>query len=118
MRQIAFLVGLFGVGLALLGSLLAMFVGSVGLVSGGGLDAGGQVLFGLLAVGAALVGGLGSFVTLFRPRAGALMLVGSAVAGLLAVAAYYVFGSVLLLVGAYFAYRAERETARSIIGKP
>jgi hypothetical protein len=117
-RQIALLVGLFGVGLALLGSLLAMFVGSAGLVGGGGLEAGRQVLFGLLAVGAALVGGLGSFVTLFRPRAGALMLLGSAIVGLLAVAAYYVFGSVLLLLGAYFAYRAEKETASSIIGKP
>ena len=117
MRQVAFLVGLFGAGLALLGSLVAIFVGALGLVTGAGLDAGGQALFGLLAVGAALVGGLGAVVSLFRPRAGALMLLGSAVAGLLAVTAYYIFGAVLLLVGAFFAYRADREAGRSIMGE-
>ncbi len=113
LRRLAFLTGMFGAGLALVGAMLAMFVGSVGLVTGGGLDAVSQLLRGLLASGAALIGGLAAVVALFRPRAAAAMLAVSIAVGLAAIEFYFVIGAIPLLMAAYFAFRADSAATRS-----
>lgn len=112
MRQLAFMTGMLGAGLALVGAVLAMFVGSVGVVTGGGLDAASQMLRGLLASGAALTGGLAAIVALFRPRAAAAMLVVAVIAGLATVEFYFLIGAIPLLLAAYFAFRADGVAAR------
>ena len=106
MRQLAFMVGMFGAGLALVGALVAAFAGSVGLVTGGGLDAGSQVLRGFVGAAAAMAGGSAAVVVLFWPRAAAVMFAGSVIVGLAAVQAYFVIGGVLLALGAYYSFRA------------
>lgn len=109
MRQLAFMVGMLGVGLSLIGAVLAIFIGGVGLVTGGGSEAGLHLLRGLLAAAAALLGGIGAVVSLFRPRAAAGMLAASAIVGVALVGAYYVVGAILILVAAYYAFRADQK---------
>ena len=108
MRQTAMLIALFGAGLGLVGALTALFVGSVGLVSGGGDEAANHTLRaagGLAASLAAAGSGIGA---LAKPRLAALLLAAAAIGGL-AATLYFLPGAVMLLAAASVAARADRE---------
>ena len=96
------LVGLFGVAMATLGSLVAMFAGLVGLVVGGegaGIQV-GQSLIGISLAGVALVGAIKA---VRHPRLGVLLLAGSGILGVVVVGAYYAVGTILLLIASLIA---------------
>jgi len=110
MRIAALILGLLGGIAGLFASGFAMFVGGVGsafAVEGAETVTG----LGLAAIPLAILGMVGGAIAITRPKiAGILMLI-SAVGGLICISMVYVIPFLLLLVGAILALIGQKELA-------
>jgi len=106
LAKIVSLVGVAGGGMALFGSIIAMFLGGAGMA--GGIDDSESFLgrsFG--AAGMALLGGAAAIGSHVRLRLGGALMIISAGAGLLFTGLFYAPGAIFLLTSAYIAFRVR-----------
>lgn len=103
MRVAAVIVGVFGAIAGFVGALVAMFVGGVATaleVEGGET----VTILGAVALGMSVVGLVGAALAMAKPRVAAVLMLASAVVGVIAVSAAYAVAAVLLLSGAILAF--------------
>ena len=101
MRIAALIVGIFGAMAGFVGAIVALAVGGIGAAFGEGTDV-AWLGFGALVMS---VGGLvGAALSIAKPRIAAVLMVVSAVFGLIFISFGYVLATVLLLVAALLAF--------------
>ena len=103
MRIAALIIGIFGSLAGFIGSIVAMFVGSVAGAFGAD-DSGLVVGLGLGALLMSIMGLVGAALVIARPRLSAAMMGTSAIVGFVLVFVAYILAAVLLLIAAILAF--------------
>ncbi len=103
MKIAALIVGIFGSVAGFIGAILALFVGGIGSAFGAE-DAGQVTGLGFGALIASVVALVGAALALAKPRASAILMGISAIAGLIFVSFAFVLGTILLLIATLLAF--------------
>ena len=99
MKIAALILGILGGLLGMGGAIFAVFVGGVGGAFGAE-DAGMVTGLGVAAVIISIVGLVGGALALAKPKAAGLIMIASAIGGLIAISAgYFIAGPLLLIAG-------------------
>lgn len=109
----ALIIGIFGALAGFIGALFALLVGGVGAAFE--LEEAGTVVgLGLAAIGLSVVGLVGAALSIAKPRVAAVLMLVSAIGGLIAVSVAYVLGTILLIIAAVFAFFGRKQRAASV----
>ena len=100
MVKAEFVLGLLGGIFGFIPSVLALGIGSLAAGFGGGIQIAGM---GLLAILASIMGIVGAAVSGGNPKVGGVLMIISAVLGLIGVSFFYLLSAVLLFVGGIMA---------------
>ncbi len=108
MRIAALILGILGGLAGIFGGSLAIFVGGVGQAFE--LEGAATVTgLGFAAIPAGILGLVGGAIAIAKPKAAGIMMIISAVAGLICVSAAYVLAAILLVIGGILALKGQRE---------
>lgn len=107
MRIAALALGVLGAAAGFIAAVYVVFIGGFGASIGA---EGGERIFaqGLGAVGASAAGLVGAVLAMPKPKASAIIMGVSAIAGVIFVAAAFVPGTILLLLAALFAFLGRK----------
>lgn len=108
MRIAALALGVLGAAAGFIAAVYVVFIGGFGASLGA---EGGEQVFvaqGLGAVGASVAGLVGAVLAMPKPKASAIIMGLSAIAGLIFVAAAFIPGTILLLLAALFAFLGRK----------
>src|SRR5260370_2458059 len=115
MRGGALALGVTGGVIGLIAAVIALGLGGLGGVLSSSTDVSSQetygkvVVGGWIALGASTVGIIGGAVAMGRPRAGGILMLVAAIAGVAGISLFYVISGPLLFVGAVLAFVSGRK---------
>ena len=101
MKIAALIIGIFGAMAGFIGAIVALFLGGIGAAFGAGTEV-AWLGFGALAM--SVVGLVGAALSIAKPRAAAVLMVISAILGVIFVFVAYILATILLLVAALLAF--------------
>ena len=112
MRIAGLILGLIGGIAGIIGAFLALFVGGLGQAFGA---EGAKLVTGLagLAFPFALLGIVGGAMALAKPKAAGIMMLISAIGGLIAISVGYILAFILLLVGGILSLSGQKELIKT-----
>ena len=111
MRVAALVIGIFGAFAAFIGAVVALAVGGLGEAVGAD-DSGTVVIGGVVAIGMSIVGLVGAALAIAKPRLASVLMLTSAVVGLIAIFVAYILATVLFLIAAALAFLGRQKSSK------
>lgn len=113
MKVAAMILGIIGGLAGIGGAIFALFVGGIGGAFGAN-GAGTVVTLGYASIPFSILGIVGGAMSMTKPKAGAIMMIISAVGGVIAISMAYIIAGLLLLVGGILAFVASKNELQGV----